>query len=333
MRDSGRNIKMSQKQAQHRKKRQMKNRMILLLFIISYVIIAFSVKRLNAQMKQMQTMMRKIENARYESGEKESKATEDTDYLDYVSTIGEVEVGKPVKRTWTETLQKLYKLGEKYPLIYEISQNNSLYPESMLTALANNPEMADYVAGYRKRDEDKSMEIVCGWTAAEKEQEYPLLLQWDPRWGYQPYGNSNYIGVAGCGPTCLAMVLYYLTGNDMFTPDRIAAYAMANGYYVDGTGTAWALMKDLPQSYNIEVSGLKITERALKGALDQGEILICAMREGDFTAAGHFIVIYGYDEKGFMVNDPNCVARSRKRWIYDEIGDQIKCVWSYRNFC
>lgn len=333
MRDSGRNVRMSQKQAQYRKMRQMKNKMILLLFIISHVILAFSVKRLNAQMKQMQTMMRKIENTCYEAGEKESKSTDDAGYSDYVSTIGEVEVGKPVKRTWTETLQKLYKLGEKYPLIDEISQNNSLYPESMLTALANNPEMADYVAGYRKQDEDKSMEAVSGWTEAEKEQEYPLLLQWDPRWGYQPYGNSNYIGVAGCGPTCLAMVLYYLTGNDMFTPDRIAAYAMANGYYVDGTGTAWALMKDLPQSYNIEVSELKITERALKGALEQGEILICAMREGDFTAAGHFIVIYGYDEKGFMVNDPNCVARSRKRWTYDEMGDQIKCVWSYRNFC
>lgn len=324
---------MSKKQALYRKKRQLEKRMILILFIISYVILAFSIKKLNAQVKQIQTTIQRIENARYETSETKSEETEDSGYLDYVSTIGEVEVTKPVKRTWTETLQKLYKLGEKYPLIEEISQNNSLYPESMLTALANNPEMADYVAGYRERGEGKSMEVVSGWTEAEKQQEYPLLLQWDPRWGYQQYGSNNYIGVAGCGPTCLAMVLYYLTGNDMFTPDRIAAYAMTNGYYVDGTGTAWALMKDLPRSYNIVVSELKITERAMKGALEQGDILICAMREGDFTAAGHFIVIYGYDEKGFMVNDPNCVARSRRRWTYDEIGDQIKCVWGYRKFC
>lgn len=333
MRDSGRNVRMSKKQAQYRKKIQLQNRLILMLLIIAYVILAFSVKKINVQMKQIQTMMQRIENACYEIDEKESEETEDSGYLDYVSTIGEVEVGTPVKRTWTETLQKLYKLGEKYPLIDEISQNSSLYPESMLTALANNPEMADYVAGYHERDEGKTMEAVSGWTDAEKEQEYPLLLQWDPRWGYQPYGNTNYIGVAGCGPTCLAMVLYYLTGNDMFTPDRIAAYAMTNGYYVDGTGTAWALMKDLPQSYSIEVNELKIAEREIKGALDRGEILICAMREGDFTAAGHFIVIYGYDEKGFMVNDPNCVARSRKRWTYEEIGDQIKCVWGYRKLC
>lgn len=333
MRASGRNVMMSRKQAQYRKKRQMKNKMILLLFIISYVILAFSVKRLSTQMKQMQMTLKRMENTRYEMDIKETEDTDNTENSDYVSTIGTVEVGKPVKRTWTETLQKLDKLGERYPLIDEITQNSSFYPESMLTALANNPEMADYVAGYREYSEDRNMDVVSGWTETEKEQEYPLLLQWDPRWGYQSYGNDNYIGVAGCGPTCLAMILYYLTGNDMFTPDRIAAYAMANGYYVDGTGTAWALMKDLPRSYNIEVSELKIAERTLKGALDQGEILICAMREGDFTAAGHFIVVYGYDEQGFMVNDPNCVARSRKKWAYEEIKDQIKCVWGYRKFC
>ena len=40
-------------------------------------------------------------------------------------------------------------------------------------------------------------------------------------------------------------------------------------------------------------------------------------------------MIYGYDRDGFMVNDPNCVARSRRRWSFDEIRGQIKMVWSY----
>lgn len=64
----------------------------------------------------------------------------------------------------------------------------------------------------------------------------------------------------------------------------------------------------------------------MKLALDRGEVIICSMRPGDFTAAGHFVVIYGYDEDGFMVNDPNCVARSRKRWSYEDIADQIKHI-------
>ena len=62
---------------------------------------------------------------------------------------------------------------------------------------------------------------------------------------------------------------------------------------------------------------------------DQGKMLICAMREGDFTAGGHFIVIYGYDKSGFYVNDSNCVARSRRQWTFAEIGKQIKCIWAY----
>ncbi len=315
----------------------MRNRVILIILIITNVIIALSVKSLSGQVKQIQMTLKRIESARYEVDEEGGKTNVMNDagmmHLDYVSSIGAVEVGKPVKRTWTETLEKLYKLGQKYPLIDEISQNSSLYPESMLVALANNPEMADYVAGYREQGDGQSIEVVSGWTDAEKEQEYPLLLQWDPRWGYQPYGNNNYIGVAGCGPTCLAMVLYYLTGDEGFTPDRIASYAMENGYYVDGTGTAWALMKELPQACGVEVNELKISEYTVKRALDQGEILICAMREGDFTSAGHFIVIYGDDEEGFMVNDPNCVARSRKKWTYEMIGGQMKCVWGYRKFC
>ena len=59
-------------------------------------------------------------------------------------------------------------------------------------------------------------------------------------------------------------------------------------------------------------------------------VVICSMKPGDFTAAGHFVVIYGYDSEGFLVNDPNCVARSRESWSYDVIGKQIKQMWTYQ---
>ena len=57
---------------------------------------------------------------------------------------------------------------------------------------------------------------------------------------------------------------------------------------------------------------------------------VCSMSEGDFTAAGHFIVIYGYDSEGFLVNDPNCVARSRQHWSWDSLRGQIKNMWLYQ---
>jgi hypothetical protein len=53
------------------------------------------------------------------------------------------------------------------------------------------------------------------------------------------------------------------------------------------------------------------------------------MAPGDFTAAGHFIVLYGYDEEGFLVNDPNCAARSRQHWSWNVLEGQIKNMWAY----
>ena len=71
-------------------------------------------------------------------------------------------------------------------------------------------------------------------------------------------------------------------------------------------------------------------KEAAEDVLDQGGVVICSMKPGDFTAAGHFVVIYGYDSEGFLVNDPNCVARSRESWSYDVIGKQIKQMWTYQ---
>ena len=166
-------------------------------------------------------------------------------------------------------------------------------------------------------------------TEEEKRQDFPLFLQWDPRWGYASYGIDSNIGLSGCGPTCMSMVLYYLTRDETLTPDRIADHAMENGYYVEGTGTAWALMQDMPGLYGVRVSEPEVSEYGFRNSLSKGRVLICAMGAGDFTAAGHFIVIYGYDQDGFMVNDSNCVARSKKRWTFDEIRGQIKMVWAY----
>ena len=65
----------------------------------------------------------------------------------------------------------------------------------------------------------------------------------------------------------------------------------------------------------------------MENVLNDGGIIICAMSEGDFTVSGHFIIIYGYDMTGFMINDPNCVARSNKRWTFEDLEHQIKNKW------
>ena len=312
-----------QKAPLHRKKRQTGSRLLLLATVAAIAILVFHIRDIKAELEEMRTALKRIEVLQYGRIETLVKAGPQEE-TDYVSSIAIMNVEKPVQRTLAETIQRLEELGKENTGIAAICRNSSQYPEAMLTALANNPEMADYVAGYLSGSGSTAGSL----TQAEKEQAFPLLLQWDPRWGYRSYGSDSYIGVSGCGPTCLAMAMYSLTGDESMTPDRIADYALENGYYVEGTGTAWALMKDFPRFYGIKVTEPEISEYALRTELDQGSILICAMGKGEFTAAGHFIVIYGYDREGFQVNDPNCVARSRKRWGFDEIRGQIKNVWA-----
>lgn len=317
---NGRNTAVRERRSERKRRRRFVSRLFMLILTALVLIELFRTRSIEKKLEEIEKLLQ--ENGIAWEGD--IGAEENISVVTTVAGIGSVEVERPVERTWKETLQKLKELGRKNPTIEKIYKNSFDYPETMLTALANNPEMADFVAGYP----DSGGGVTGGINEQEKEQSFPLFLQWDSRWGYQDYGEDN-IGLAGCGPTCLSMVMYYLTRDESFTPDRIAGYSMENGYYVEGTGTAWALLSDFPRQYGISVTELGAAEETLKAELERGGILICAMRKGDFTLSGHFIVIYGYEDGKFLVNDPNCVARSRG-WSFAQISGQIKNIWSYQ---
>lgn len=235
----------------------------------------------------------------------------------YADLWGLEQVDKPRERTQRQILERLQELGEDSELIAQVAEAHRYYPDRLLEALANNPEMADFAAHYL---ENKGSVTGEGLTDSEKGQEFSLFLQWDPRWGYASYGDNSVVGLSGCGPTALSMVLYYLTGNEELTPDVLAEYSMREGYYISGTGTAWLLFEDVPPMYGISVSQPEKNELVMQQALDRGDLIICSMGPGDFTIGGHFVVVYGYSDEGFLLNDPNCVARSRRAWFYSELG-------------
>jgi len=266
-----------------------------------------------------------VRNPGYYSAGEPAAEPEKEEFVDYVSMCGLPQVDKPVKRTNREVLDRLEELAEDSELIDEIFQGHEQYSDDMLKALANNPEMADFV---RNSLEAKAKVNNAKLSVLEKGQEFPLFLQWDPRWGYAEYGENN-IGLSGCGPTCVSMALYYLLGDESITPDKVAEYSMENGYYVMGTGTAWALLEAMPAEYGIKVTQPSKTEQNMKNELDAGGVIICSMKAGDFTDGGHFVVIYGYDEDGFLINDSNCVARSRQKWPYSALKKQLKNIWVY----
>lgn len=324
--NNGRNIRMNRQQMESRRRKQMIKWIILITRIVVLMILIICIRNIYARLEGMQTELKWLEGQQYGMAQTSEGAQEPekTDDVDYVGSSDIWEVEKPTERTEAEVLQRLGELAQESPVIDEIYQSRFQYPEELLAALANNPEMADFVSGYPGGDG-----VTGGITESEKEQELPLFLQWDSRWGYETYGESC-IGLAGCGPTCLSMVLFYLTRDETLTPDKIADYSMQNGYYAQGAGTAWTLMENMPKLYDIKVTEVSSSERNIKAALDNGSIIICAMGRGYFTTSGHYIVIYGYDKDGFIVNDPNCVARSSERWTFSEIQYQIKNIWAYK---
>lgn len=208
----------------------------------------------------------------------------------------------------------------------EIFAKPEQYPNLMLEDLERNPEILEYVYGYP----DASKEVQGGLTEKEKEETCPLLMQWDSRWGYVEYGSYN-IGISGCGPTSLSMVLYGFTREETLTPDYLAGVAMEKGYYVKGSGTAWTFMTQVAQEYGVEVSQtVSLEKEKMIENLENGGLIICSMRPGDFTNTGHFIVVCGYDGEKFKVNDPFSYTNSAKLWDFETLEAQAKQVWYYR---
>jgi predicted double-glycine peptidase len=125
------------------------------------------------------------------------------------------------------------------------------------------------------------------------------------------------------------MVALYLTGNPTYTPAYMADYALNEGYYVAGSGTAWSLMSEGCSAFGLSAQVLPLDEDIMAAALNAGKPIICALGPGDFTDNGHFIVLTGYTGDGFTLNDPNSPQRSSQVWTFDQLRDQINNLWAY----
>ena len=158
--------------------------------------------------------------------------------------------------------------------------------------------------------------------------EVPLLIQWDPRWGYLSYG-GNTVGFAGCGPTSLSMVALYLTHNPEYTPYYMCEFAIEHGYRIDGQGTDSRLMTEGAAMLGIDGRQFMLDENAIANELQQGHPFIFSMSTGDFTAHGHYIVVTGYEDGYITVNDPNSHYRSSQKWKFTDIQNQISNLWVF----
>ncbi|HCQ73942.1 MAG TPA: hypothetical protein DIT84_03975, partial [Clostridiales bacterium] len=67
------------------------------------------------------------------------------------------------------------------------------YPEVLIETAEKCPQTIDFVYAYPEKH-GKRFDIDL--TADARLDTVPLFIQWDERWGYEPYG-SGYIGTSG----------------------------------------------------------------------------------------------------------------------------------------
>lgn len=199
------------------------------------------------------------------------------------------------------------------------------YPNELLELLERNPETKDFVLSYPL---EKDSKYETDLSEFENCEAVPLFMQWDKRWGYIEYG-SSVAGVTGCGPVCLSMCAYYLTGNNDFSPDKMIDFAKDNGYSVKGKGSSWSLISEGGEELGFDVEELPLVEKKITDNLQEGNPIICVMGPGDFTTTGHFIVLADYDSENgvYKINDPNSGENSRAEWEYEDFSGQIKNLW------
>lgn len=239
---------------------------------------------------------------------------------------GETDIpGQIMGTSDAEMMDALSTLAEEDSRVKKLIKNINDYPEDLIKLLLKNPEARDFVLDYPEHKGNTDMGEI---ESSELSDGIPHFMQWDERWGYFNYG-SCVLGVTGCGPTCLSMVIVGLTGNSDASPAAVAKFSEQNGYYVEGDGTTWDLMTAGSASFNLSSVEVPLAEDSMTAELNAGHPLIVSLGPGDFTDYGHFIVITGYENGMFTINDPNSIKLSSEGWYYSTLAPQIRNIWAF----
>ena len=209
-----------------------------------------------------------------------------------------------------------------------IIKNIDSYPDTLIDLVARNHETVDFVYSYKDREKYNNRKLSADINSSYYvDGDVPLFLQWDRRWGYRIYGKEM-IGLSGCGPTSLAMVIRHFDSDSTVNPYDVAKYSQDNGYVSADNFTSWKLFETGLSKYGLESQDVIPVEAKMKKALDDNTILIVSVKPGTFTERGHIIVIKGYNKNGdFLINDPNSIVNTNKTWSFDELKSEIRKIW------
>ncbi|MFR1318140.1 MAG: C39 family peptidase [Peptostreptococcus anaerobius] len=231
------------------------------------------------------------------------------------------------KKKKLENIKSKLNYDEAKRLEY-IIENIGSYPEDLIDLLLRNNETVDYVYSYKDKEKYNARKLAKNVTSSyHVDGEVPLFLQWDRRWGYRNYG-SEMIGLSGCGPTSLAMVIRHFDSKSAVNPYDIAKYSQDNNYVSNTNTTSWKLFEDGIKKFDLQSVDVLPVEAKMKKSLDGGHVLIASLNPGLFSTRGHIIVIKGYNSDGdFLINDPNSIVNTNKAWSFDELKNYLRKIW------
>lgn len=265
-----------------------------------------------------------IAGSRSKSKDKETETTTEAPTEAEISaTIDDSILAKDLPATREDALAIIQGYADSDSEYKDIYDNAAVFSDDLLRYVAVIPEMKRFVIDYIAKI---SIVFEGNFTLTAPVDEVPLYLQFDEQWGYADYGDSV-IAIRGAGPTCLAMAYTYIKQDGSQNPIKIGDMAMNNGYLTEDGGTADVLFTDGAANLGIKSTEFAVDKDAMVSALEEGKVIICAVNSGDFTKSSSYIVIKGYKDGLFLINDPMSEARSNVGWDFPRLSSQIAKMW------
>ena len=153
--------------------------------------------------------------------------------------------------------------------------------------------------------------------------------QEDGTWCSQEYSSvqnpHGTMGDSGCGPTCMAMVVSTILGENI-TPLVLMKDAIDGGFIGDGEATRKTFYEYCAKltKYRIPCHSTNDVNEVKRVLSDGNHIVIASMKKGHFCKVGHVIVLAGIStensEERFIVFDPN----RQNRNYFENKDDGIK---------
>lgn len=217
-------------------------------------------------------------------------------------------------------------------LVTAVNEKRKEIKETRKSANAEKASKSEEIKSSDATSEPASKDKVTDDDTVLKSNSFNLIYysQADNRWKDEIYGTDNTIGVYGCGPTALAMVLSTLTDTET-TPLDAAKWSYDNGHFSNNSGSYHSIIPKGAEKHGLKCTSLETpSKQTIIDELSNGNLIVVLMSKGTFATEGHFLILRGITEDSqVLIADPKSLDNSEIPWDIDLILDEAKYSASY----